>query len=463
MLRRTKIVCTIGPASRDKKILSKLLKYTDVFRINFSHGTHEEHREDIERLRAVSAKAGKVVAVMQDIPGPKLRIGRLSQEPVILKKGDVFRLVGKEIVGGSSEASVNYPEMLSLMKEGDTLYLADGLIRMKVRKSSPEIVECIVVQGGLISSGKGISFSRRQTSLKYPTEEDIRHIKFGLDHSVDLIALSFVRSKEDVDNVRDIVGDSAYLIAKIETRNAVDNLHEIVDASDGVMVARGDLGVEVSIESVPELQEKIIGECMKRGKPSIVATQMLESMVSNPVPTRAEVTDISTAVKDGADALLLSDETAVGKYPARAAMVLRRIASYAERRLKERTGMHEDNLNPEEAVSRAACILATYSGAKAIVTPTQTGATARRVSMFRPSKPIVALCTDEHVMRRLCIVWGVLPVMVEQASSTDELLDKASEACARMGIAKQGEYIVVTSGTIGVRGSTNMLKIMKIS
>jgi pyruvate kinase len=438
------------------------MNHVDVFRINFSHGSHLEHKEDIETLRRLSASTGKNIAVMQDIPGPKLRIGKLSSEPITLKRGGKFKFVKDEIFGDQSKASVNYPEMLSYLKQGDMLYLADGLIRMKVRNVDKEEVECVILEGGLLTSGKGISFPRRNLTLKYPTEEDERHLRFGCKNKVDFVALSFVRQPDDIENVRSITGDSVSLIAKIETKDAVQRLKEILEVSDGIMVARGDLGVDVPVESVPELQERIIELCVRNGKPSIVATQMLESMVRNPVPTRAEVADIATAVKDGADALMLSDETAVGRYPLKAVIALSNIASYAEKRIAERFERHDITLNHEEAVSRAACILASYSDAKAIVTPTQTGTTARRIAMFRPKKPIVALCTDEAVIRKLKIVWGVYPVKVGKASSTDKLFKDAIDVCMRMGIGEKGDYVVITSGTLGVKGSTNMVKIIEI-
>jgi pyruvate kinase len=462
MFRRTKVICTIGPASRNEDVLSKISDYVDVFRVNFSHGTHSDHEEEIKRIRNISLRRKKYIAIMQDLPGPKLRVGKIACEPVLLKRGQRFTFLYSDSQVEGLSASVNYPNLLKNMKTGDILYLADGLIKMKVRDTRAEGVECVVLEGGYLSSGKGISFKRKNIQMEYLTEENENNLRFGIENRVNFIALSFVRSGKDVERVREITGNSFSLVAKIETREAVKNLKEIILSCDGVMVARGDLGVELSMESVPEIQSRIIIESLRHGKFSIVATQMLESMVTNPIPTRAEVTDISTAVKDGADALMLSDETAVGKYPVKAAMVLCKIASYAEKRVSERTNLNMGKLNVEEAVSRAACVLADYVDASAIVTPTQTGTTARRVSIFRPKRTIVAMCTDEGVLRKLSLVWGVYPVKVKNVNSTDKLFEEAVRVCTSLKLAERNDFIVVTSGTPGIKGSTNMLKIIKV-
>ena len=466
-MRRTKIVCTVGPSSRSGPTLRKLIAAgVDVFRINFSHGTREEHLQEIRVIRSEAEGAGRVVAILQDLPGPKIRVGKFITGSVELTKGSDFMISTGQVLGDERHASVNYPGLISSLKEGDTLHLADGLIRLRVEKVTPEGARCVVVAGGILSSGKGVNAPGVRMKLEYPTREDTEHLKFGLSQAVDFVALSFVRGPSDVRAVRRIMGrNSTSIIAKVEKREAVERIEELIQEADGVMVARGDLGLEVPIERVPVLQKEIIDRCNEAGKPVIVATQMLVSMVSNPVPSRAEATDVSTAVLDGADAVMLSEETAVGKFPLEAVLTLEKIASSTERVLQRyaRQRPEEKTAQTEEAIARAACTLAHYVGAKVLVAPTQTGSTARRVSKQRPQQPVVALCPNPAVARRLKLCWGVVPVVVKQTKTTDTLFAHAESAARSLGLVGPGDTMVMTSGTPGVGGSTDLIKVLTVA
>jgi pyruvate kinase len=461
-LRRTKIVATIGPASRDPKIVRRLVGHVDVFRINFSHGDKASHLEEIRTIRGVARKAGRTVAILQDLPGPKIRVGKISGGSVDLSRGAQLRLVPREVEGDSAAVSVNYPELLRAVKPGNLLHLADGVIRLRVDENTQDGVTCTVLAGGVLSSGKGVNAPGVKMKIEYPTKSDVGHLKFGLEHGVDFIAASFVRTPSDIRAVKKLVPpDGPMLIAKIEKQEAVRNFAAILEEADGVMVARGDLGIEAPIETVPAIQKRIIAKCNRAGKPVIVATQMLVSMVNFPVPSRAEVTDVSTAILDGTDAVMLSDETTVGKYPVESVLMLDRIARSTEKSLIPQDGTLPESGSRDtgSAIARAACRLADYVGAKAIVAPTQTGSTARRVSMYRPSQPIIALCTDARIARQLKLYMGVIPMLSRPAKTMDWLFKRADEAAVQAGIARKGERIVVTSGTPRIRGTTNLIKV----
>jgi pyruvate kinase len=461
-MRGTKIVATIGPASRDVSTVRKLMGLVDVYRINFSHGDRRSHLEEIRTIRREAKRVGRTVAILQDLPGPKIRVGKVANGAVDLERGAQLDLVYAPIEGTSGTIPINYPELLRSVRHGDVLHLADGVIRLRVEEASPERVRCTVVAGGVLSSGKGINAPGVRLRIEYPTKNDVAHLKFGLSHGVDFVAISFVRSAADARAVRRLIPkDGPLLIAKIEKKEAVTNFDEILAEADGVMVARGDLGIEVPIETVPFIQKSIVDKCKESGKPVIVATQMLVSMVNFPVPSRAEVTDVSTAILQGADAVMLSDETTVGKYPVDSVKMLDRISRATERSTVSgdgpagRAGVGETG----PAIARAACRLADYVGARAIVAPTQTGSTARRVSMHRPRQPIVALCTESRVARQLIICRGVHPMLSRQARSMDSLFERADAAAEAMGLAKKGDRIVVTSGTPGMKGTTNLIKV----
>jgi pyruvate kinase len=461
-VRRTKSVCTVVPASSGFQVIRRLVALVDVFRINFSHGDKASHFRDIGTIRSEARRAAKTVGILQDLPGPKIRIGKMSGGSAELVRGSVFLLTDSDVLGDSNRASVNYPGLLDSVEKGDLLHLADGLIRLRVDGRTKDGILCIVLAGGILSSGKGVNAPGVRMKVEYPTAADAVHLRFGLDHGVDFVAASFVRSRADLRSLKRLMPkERPMLIAKIEKREAVRNFDEILSEADGIMVARGDLGIEVPIESVPAIQKQIVGKCNLVGKPVIVATQMLVSMVNFPVPTRAEVTDVASAVLDGADALMLSDETAVGKYPVEAAKMLERISKSAERLPQDAPSVPAESETGEtaEAIGRAACRLADYVGARAIVAPTQTGSTAKRVAMYRPGQPIVALCTEGRIARQLKLYRGVVPVVVKQAKSTDWLFARADQAAERLGFAKKGDRIVVTSGTPGMRGTTNLIKV----
>jgi pyruvate kinase len=461
-VRRTKVVCTVGPASSGFKTIRRLVTLVDVFRINFSHGDRASHLNDMATIRGEARRAGKTVGILQDLPGPKIRVGKMAGGSAELARGSTFILTDSDVLGDSKRASVNYPGLLDSVEKGDLLHLADGLIRLRVDGRTGSGILCTVLAGGTLSSGKGVNAPGVRMKVEYPTPADSVHLKFGLAHDVDFVAASFVRSRADLRSLRRLMPkECPMLIAKIEKREAVSNFDEILAEADGIMVARGDLGIEVPIETVPAIQKQIVRKCNLVGKPVIVATQMLVSMVNFPVPTRAEVTDVASAVLDGADAVMLSDETAVGKFPVEAAKMLDKIAKSAERLPEEGSFTREESETGEtaEAIGRAACRLAYYVGAKAIVAPTQTGSTAKRVAMYRPRQPIVALCTEGRIARQLKLYRGVVPVVVKQARTTDWLFARADQAAERLGFAKKGERIVVTSGTLGMRGTTNLIRV----
>jgi pyruvate kinase len=461
-LRRTKIVATIGPATEGAKALRSIVSLVDLFRINFSHGDRASHLSEIRSIRREAKRLSKTIAILQDLPGPKIRVGRIAGGSVDLPRGSQIALTGTAVEGSARRVSINHPELLRSLERGDVLHLADGIIRLRVEEKAPDEVRCTVIAGGFLSSGKGVNAPGVKLHIEYPTPADAEHLKFGLKQSVDFVALSFVRTPSDVRAVRKLVpGDGPMLIAKIEKKEAVKNFDAILDEADGVMVARGDLGIEVPIETVPLLQKKIIARANAAGKPVIVATQMLLSMVNFPVPSRAEVTDVSTAIIDGADAVMLSDETTVGKYPVEAVRMLDRIARSTERSPLAYTEppVESDSEETGSAIARAACRLADYVGAKAIIAPTQTGSTARRVAMNRPRQPIVAICTEGRIARQLKIYRGVHPLVSKQARSVDWLFERADSAAKELGLARSGERIVVTSGTPGMKGTTNLIKV----
>jgi pyruvate kinase len=461
-MRKTKIVCTVGPASKDSAIVRKLVQKVDVFRINFSHGTIAGHQRDIRTIRNEALRAGKIVGILQDLPGPKTRVGRIQGGSVELVRGSEVLLTGEPVEGDARRISVNNPALLESVRVGDLIYLADGLISLKVTHTLQENARCTVLVGGVLGSGKGVNAPGVKFKVQFPTPKDLQLLALGLREGVDFVALSFVRSPADVKALRrHLTGRIPMLIVKVEKREAVKNFDQLLDEADGVMVARGDLGIEVPIETVPTIQKHIIRKCNTAGKPVIVATQMLVSMVNSPVPTRAEVTDVSNAILDGADAVMLSDETTVGKYPVEAVNMLERIALSTEKSLSTYSQPLVEGRASDtgEAIGRAACRLADYVHAKAIVAPTQSGSTARRVAMYRPAQPIVALCTEPRVARRLKLVRGVHPVMTKQAKTMDWLFERADLAAEEMGLARRGERIVVTSGTPGMMGTTNLIKV----
>jgi pyruvate kinase len=461
-VRRTKIVCTIGPASSAARIVRSLVAQVDVFRINFSHGDTASHLSEIGTIRSEARRAGRTIAILQDLPGPKIRVGRMLNGSADLARGSQILLTKSKLEGDSRRVSVNNPDLIDSVRRGDILHLADGIIRLRVDEKQGDGVQCTVLAGGILGSDKGVNAPGVTLDVQFPTPADVVHLRFGISHGVDFVAASFVRTPADIRALRRLLPDDGpFLVAKIEKREAVRNFDSILAEADGIMVARGDLGIEVPIQTVPSIQKEIIRKCNRAGKPVIVATQMLISMVNFPVPTRAEVTDVSTAILEGTDAVMLSDETTVGRYPVESVRMLDKIARATERspELQNRTWTESEIRDTGQAIGRAACRLADYVGAKAIVAPTQTGSTARRVAMCRPVQPIVAMCTDQRIARRMKLFRGVIPVVSRKAKTVDWLFARADLTSVRLGLAKKGDRIVVTSGTPGLKGTTDLVKV----
>src|SRR5437667_7516092 len=441
----TKIVCTIGPASDSSRVLTQLIQSgMDVARINFSHGTYDQHVRTIKTIRQVSERLHRPVAILQDLPGPKLRVGKLATEPLHLQRLDKISLTSKP-TNAKSKIPIAYPDLPKAVKKGDTIFLADGTIRIEVLQTKKDEVEGRVINGGDLTSGKGVNLPRLRIRVPAITGEDREHIKFGLENKVDIIAVSFVQKVDDIRAARRVAeagGRQIFVVAKIEKREAVDDVGEIVQEADGMMVARGDLGVELKLELVPIIQKRIIHESNRLGKPVITATQMLESMVTQPSPTRAEVADVANAIIDGTDAVMLSEETAVGKYPLEAVEVLSRVAHETEKYLPQeitpaRRAWHERS--QEDALALAGCETALEVSASAIVTPTRSGQTARRVSKYHPSLPIVALTPSEKVQRQLNLSWGVRALLGPEGDSMEAIFHNAERAIKSLGYAKKGD------------------------
>lgn len=472
-MRRTKIVCTIGPASESPDMVRALLKAgMNVARLNASHGTVQQHAERIETLRRLEEEMGRPLGIMLDVQGPKIRTGPLaSPEGIELWPGQDFTLTAEPITGTSRRVSVDYPDLPRIIEPGNTIYLDDGSIELRVQSVRGDDVRCEVVVGGTLAPRKGVTLLGIVPDLPTLTDQDRQHIRFGVEAGVDFIAASFVRKAEDVREVREAVaaaGGSQLIIAKIETRMDLDELRRVVQEADAVMVARGDLGVQIPLEEVPSVQKAIIRMCNEYGKPVITATQMLESMVRNPRPTRAEVTDVAAAILDGTDAVMLSAETAVGKYPAKAVEMMHRIAVRTEETIDFDALLSRRSTGPgssvAEAISYAVCWASHDLSVKAIITSTQSGATARMVSKFRPYAPILAMTPELSVARQLCLVWGVRPILVPQTHNIDDMIDAAVSAAIQAGEVAVGDRVAITAGVkTGIPGSTNLLQIHDVS
>ncbi|MHC1729625.1 MAG: pyruvate kinase [Syntrophobacteraceae bacterium] len=470
-LRRTKIVCTLGPKTdSEDKILQLIDAGMDVARLNFSHGDHEKHRQTIRTIRALSQRTGKEIGILQDLGGPKIRLGNLREGKMFLHHRERVSLVA----GVDTEADaipVNYPGLIEDVETGDLILLADGTVQLVAREKQDGSINCEVLVGGVIYSRKGVNLPRSHLRIRAFTEKDQQDLMLGLEEKVDFVALSFVRSLEDLTQILKAMaggGHRPMLIAKIEKPQAVENLEQILAAVDGIMVARGDLGVEMPLEEVPMIQKKIIKMTRQAGKPVITATQMLTSMLENPRPTRAEATDVANAILDGTDALMLSDETAMGTYPVEAASTLDRIARTTEPYLEEMDFLNErasEMLHTIPAgISRAACLLAVHLQASAIVASSSSGNTARLVARFRPSAPIMALTDRPETQRQLSLSWGVIPHLIDAFFDTDQMFSSARTWAVEKGLAKPGDRLVITAGVpVGVTGTTNLLKVMEIT
>lgn len=469
-MRRTKIVCTIGPASEDKEILKQLLYAgMNVARLNFSHGDHQEHLRRVKAIKEVSEETGIPVALMLDTKGPEIRTGVLN-ENVILEEGQELILTTEEVVGDKNRISVSYRHLPQDLQPGSTILIDDGLIELDVLDIRETEIITTVKAGGELGSRKSINIPGISLNLPALTDKDIADIKFAIEHDFDYIAASFVRKKEDVLEVKKVLEKhhaSIDIIAKIENEQGVNNIDEILEVAEGIMVARGDLGVEIPPERVPAIQKLIIKKCNQAAKPVITATQMLESMIRNPRPTRAEASDVANAIYDGTDATMLSGESAIGTYPVKAVETMALIAEYTEnslsykQMLESRSGAPIETLT--DAISHATCETALSLNAEAIITSTRSGFTARLVSKYRPKAPIIAATPSRHVLRKLLLVWGVQPILVPESDNTDEMIEMAVKGALQAKMVSGGDVVVVTAGVpAGVPGSTNLLKVQTV-
>jgi len=469
-MRKTKIVCTIGPASESKEVFSKLVKNgLNVARLNFSHGDHEEHLQRINMFKEVRKELGIPVAILLDTKGPEIRTGKFAKEAVELVEGQEFILTTEEVAGDETRCSITYDKLPQDVKKGDKILIDDGLIELEVIDiPNDKDIKCEVKNGGTVKNKKGVNVPGVKINLPAITEKDISDIEFGIRNGIDFIAASFIRKAEDVHEIRRILernnAHQIQIISKIENQEGLDNIDEIIEVSDGIMVARGDLGVEIPTEMVPLAQKTMISKCNKAGKPVITATQMLDSMMRNPRPTRAEVTDVANAIFDGTDAIMLSGETAAGKYPVEAVKTMANIAERTEQSLDYEEILQKRAADKETsvtyAVSHATCTTAHDLGASAIISATSSGFTARMVSKFRPKAPIIAATTREEVLRRLMLIWGVKPVLIKDVDSTDEIFELSIEKAREQGYIDNGDLVVITAGVpVGVAGATNLIKV----
>ncbi len=463
-------MCTIGPASAGRDALGRLVAAgMDVARLNFSHGTHAEHAEVIRTLRAGEAEWERPVTIVQDLQGPKVRLGTFAGGRAWLETGERFVLAGDATVGSAQRASFSHPELLPALRPGDEVWMDDGMIQLAVEEVTAGEARCRVRAGGWVSDHKGIALPRFPVPVSCLTDKDREDLRFGVEHGVDYVAISFVRSADDIQEVRRLLaerGASVPVIAKLERAEVVGNLPAILPLVDAVMVARGDLGVEVPLEEVPVIQKEVIRQARRAKVPVIVATQMLESMVSHVRPTRAEVTDVATAIFDGADAIMLSAETATGQYPVEAVQTMARIAERAERAARGRGPERRraaEGYGIPEAVAEAACHAAGALGAKAVVAFTQSGFSARLISEERPEVPIVALTPFPEVQRRLGLYWGVTARLIRQMQTTDEMIEEVEATLLGDGTVRKDDIVVLISGApMWVSGTTNLLKFHRV-
>lgn len=470
-MRKTKIVCTIGPAcDSEEKLRELMLAGMNVARFNFSHGTHEEQKEKFLRVLKVRKELGRPVATMLDTKGPEIRLRDFEGGKVELVSGQQFVLTTGEIMGTTERASISYKNLKDDIAEGTTILIDDGLIEMTVEKIRGEDIICRVINGGFVSNHKGVNVPGAILSMPYISQVDMEDILFGMDMGFELIAASFARCKEDIEQLRKILkdhGSNMKIIAKIENMQGIQNLEEILQVSDGVMVARGDMGVEIPLEEVPVLQKKMIRMANAHGKHVITATQMLESMIKNPRPTRAETTDIANAIYDGTTAIMLSGESAAGKYPVEAVKTMGKIAEctekYIDYRSRMRTSSSEVTSDITTAIAYATCTAAMDLNAAAIITVTISGFTAEAISRFKPQCPIIGCTTDERVCMQLNLLWGVSPLCIREESTSEELFANAVKEAKKAGYVKKGDIVVITAGVpLGIAGTTNMIHVVEV-
>ena len=468
-MRKTKIVCTIGPASESEEQLRALmLAGMNVARLNFSHGTHEDHKVRIDRIKKVREELGLPVAILLDTKGPEYRITTFEDGKILLKDGDTFTFTTDEIIGNQERVAVSYKNLHNDLEVGNKIYVNNGLVHFVVEKIEGHDIICKVTAGGELSNRKSMSFPGKVLKQVYLSEADKADLLFGIEQDVDFVACSFVSCKQDLDDVRAFLDahttdDNISLIAKIENQHGVDNIDEICQACDGIMIGRGDMGVEIPFEELPKIQKQLITQCRLLGKRVITATEMLESMIYNPRPTRAEISDVANAVYDGTSAIMLSAETAAGKYPVLAVETMAKIAETTEKNINYRKRFFNTEFkiqNSVDAVSHATCSMAINLDARAIVVCSLSGRTARMVSRFRPPVDIIGICVDQKSVRKLSLSWGVTPVLGEAVPTTDVLFYSAYKTAKKVFDLKKGDKIVITGGQInGCSGNTNLLKV----
>ena len=472
-MRKTKIICTLGPASANEKTITKMVQAgMNVARLNFSHGTHEYHKETIELIKKVRNKLKAPVAILLDTKGPEIRLGNFKEDSVHLLNGQKFVLTTENVLGDEKTSFVSYKNLPNELKEGDTVLIDDGRVKLSVDKTNKTDIECTVLVGGVISNRKGVNIPNVSLDMEYISPNDEEDIIFGIENDIDYIAASFVRRKEDIIALRKFVdyhgGHSIKLISKIENIEGINNFDEILRYSDGIMVARGDMGVEVEFERLPGLQKKFIKKCYLSGKVVITATQMLESMITSKTPTRAEITDVANAIFDGTSAIMLSGETAVGTHPEHVVEVMAKIAEQAETDAFEMNYYRDKNYIMEfeditNAICDAACKAATDLSAKAIIAVTKSGHTARRVSKFRPKEVIVAATPSLKTFYQLALSWGVYPVLALNQESSDALFSHAIDCARQDDLVSSGDIVVITAGVpLNVQGTTNLLKVQVV-
>ena len=468
MLRKTKIICTLGPAVDNEDMIRALIRTgMNAARFNFSHGSHEEHLNRLNLLKSVRDSMGRPVASILDTKGPEIRIRSFETKSISLEAGDLFTLTTREVQGNVNLVSVTYPELHKEVSAGQEILIDDGLVALKVEKIDGQDIRCTVENGGTLSANKSINIPGVHIHLPALTEKDVSDIQFGVENDFDFIAASFVRRAADVQAVREVLdrfgGQEIRIIAKIENQEGVDNIDEILEAADGIMVARGDLGVEIPAAKVPILQKQIIRKGLQAGKPVITATLLLDSMMRNPRPTRAEVSDVANAVFDGTSCVMLSGETAGGKYPLEALTAMVSIVEEAEqsihywRQFEKRRVIPASNIN--DAITHTCCLTAKDLEAKAILAATNSGRTARMICRFRPACPVAALTMHEKVRRQLAICWGVIPFLTGEVTSTDRIFSLSAEVALKERLVQNGDTVVITAGVpLGKSGSTNLIK-----
>ena len=466
---KTKVVCTLGPSTEDDKVLRALMvEGMNVARFNFSHGDYAQHERNMKRVKALRSELGYPIATLLDTKGPEIRIGKFEEDQIQLKEGQRFTLTTEEIIGNKERVSISYKDLIKDIKVGNKVLIDDGLIELKVKHLTEKEIECEVINGGIVSNRKGVNVPNVHLSMPFISEKDKEDIVFGINHGFDFIAASFTRCAEDILQIRKILSEyscnTINIIAKIENMQGVENIDEIIRVSDGIMVARGDMGVEIPIQDVPVIQKMIIKKVANAEKQVITATQMLDSMMKNPRPTRAEATDVANAIYDGTSAIMLSGETAAGKYPVEALKTMVSIAGRAEEdigyEIHFRKRGNTDSKDVTNAISHATCTTAMDLSAAAIITVTKSGKTARMISKYRPACPIIGCSTYEYVCRQMGLTWGVIPLMIEEEENTDDLFHHAVTAAEKAGHVKAGELAVITAGIpLGISGTTNIIKV----